>query len=533
MRLLMILIIVFSLPYIAFTQQENNEDKPPRGRDDNKENQTLTSEQRATVKSILSQYNAASLTADDAKAIHRALREAGLRGGRALNDAITEAGFDPQDLRRLDPPRGDKQKNGRQQDNNGQARDGKQKNDRRQGNEKGGSKYNIEQAMSDKAQLSTIAFSGLAFLTGDFGAATFIPPGKVCDFFGFQYMRDIDAAQKGHNPMFLNRVAGNVLHILNDEQKQMFLSLAEEQAPQLEALAKMRLPLINAFCLQRDNRLPAGSSGLNQQAVIRAVGEIFAMDARLSLRRAEVMAQVALSLTPAQKTYLGNMKFGDFNTWPALDERDKIRQTGRGKSKMFNVAYMTYASEFFSWTAGSVEADTYFCPERHGTYFGGFYMKDMPAMGKRDYDISTSVTGDSGEAFVNNVLTGSQRRYLTEIPDKQRKALQETVEVRTAISQELRKLLKNDRVDLAKVINLGRRYGELDGEMSWYYTMAFANINRTLTAQQRIALNKLRNLEGYKSAPYYIYSEAMKSEPELKDVDSFFFAPKQSSNSAK
>ncbi|MEI6423191.1 MAG: hypothetical protein WCP55_13295 [Lentisphaerota bacterium] len=73
-------------------------------------------------------------------------------------------------------------------------------------------KYNIEQAVSDNAQLHTIAFSGLAFITGDFGASTFIPPGKVCDFFGFQYMRDIDAAQKGHNPMFLDRVAGNVLH---------------------------------------------------------------------------------------------------------------------------------------------------------------------------------------------------------------------------------------------------------------------------------------------------------------------------------
>ena len=91
-------------------------------------------------------------------------------------------------------------------------------------------KYSLEQAVSDNAQLHTIAFSGLAFLTGDFGASTFIPPGKVCDFFGFQYMRDIDVAQKGHNPMFLNRVAGNVLHVLNDKQKQIFLDLAEQQA---------------------------------------------------------------------------------------------------------------------------------------------------------------------------------------------------------------------------------------------------------------------------------------------------------------
>ncbi|MEI6046947.1 MAG: hypothetical protein WCS37_21570, partial [Chloroflexota bacterium] len=41
--------------------------------------------------------------------------------------------------------------------------------------------YTLEQAMSDNAQLSTIAFSGLAFITGSSGADTFMPPGKVAD----------------------------------------------------------------------------------------------------------------------------------------------------------------------------------------------------------------------------------------------------------------------------------------------------------------------------------------------------------------
>jgi Spy/CpxP family protein refolding chaperone len=398
----------------------------------------------------------------------------------------------------------------------------------RGGRRRGGAqRYSIEQAISNNAQLHTIAFSGLAFLTGDFGASTFIPPGKVCDFFGFQYMRDIDAAQKGHNPMFLNRVAGNVLHVLNDEQKRIFLDLAEEQAPHLEALAKIRLPLIKAFHLERDNQIPAGSSGLNKDAVIRYVGDIFARDAELSLRRAEAMAQVALSLTPDQKAYLAKMKFGDFNTWPAIDERNKIRRRGRGKSKLFNVAYMTYASEFFSWTAGSVKADTYFCPERHGTYFGGFYMKDMPAMGKRDYDISTSVTGDSGKAFLNDILTSEQRKHIDAILDLQRAALAETITVRQAISQELRKLLEGQAPDKDKVIELGRRYGELDGEMSWYYATAFAQVNRTLTTQQRAALIKLRNLDGYQSAPYYISSRGVNTQPKLDNVNAFFFAPKK------
>ena len=397
------------------------------------------------------------------------------------------------------------------QDHKGEAR-GKQP--RR---EPGAQKYSIEQAVSDKAQLHTIAFSGLAFISGDFGASTFIPPGKVCDYFGFQYMRDIDAAGKGHNPAFLNRVAGNVFHALNEKQEQLFSTLAEEQAPQLEALAKLRLPMIKAFWLHL-----GGKPGLSKEATVRHTGRIFEKDMELSLRRAEVMARVHQSLDADQRAYFSKMKFGDFNTWPEMDERDKLKRGGKGKSKLFNVANMTYASEYFSWTAGNIEADTYFCPERHGTYFGGFYMKDMPAMGKRDFDISTAITGDSGEAFLEKVLTEEQRKHIVAILAKQRSALQETIKVRREISTELRKLLAGDTPDKAKLLALGRHYGELDGEMSWYYAAAFAAVNKTLTADQRAALVKLRNLEGYTSAPYYIYSQAMTDEPDLAGVENFF-----------
>jgi hypothetical protein len=31
----------------------------------------------------------------------------------------------------------------------------------------------------------TISFDGLAFLTGNLGSCTFLPPGKVSDYFGF------------------------------------------------------------------------------------------------------------------------------------------------------------------------------------------------------------------------------------------------------------------------------------------------------------------------------------------------------------
>lgn len=497
----------------ALTQENNVETKGNMRGD----SQVLTDEQKTAARDVLANYHASALSVEDAKVIHRSMRDIGIRGGRTEDDLLRSFGFDPEELKKLDPPPNKHMSNIRDEYQDGRKKDA----------EHGGNKYSLEQALSDNAQLSTIAFNGLAFLSGDYGAATFIPPGKVCDYFGFQYMRDVDVAQKGHNPMFLNRVAGNVLHILTDEQKKIFLNLAEEQAPKLEALAKMRLPLIKAFYMERDNQTPASSNGLNKEAVMRCVAEIFTLDAELSMRRAEVMARVALSLTPDQKAYLDKMKFGDFNTWPSLDERDEMKQYGRGKSKMFSVAFMTYASEFFSWIDGSEEADTYFCPERHGTYFGGFYMKDMPAMGKRDHDISTSTTGDNGKAFLRDVLTSEQRKYIEATIDLQRKALAEIVTIRRAISHELRKYLNGQTPDENKVITLGKRYGELDGEMSWYYVTAFTHVNNTLSAQQRAELIKLRNLQGYESAPYYIYSEAMHVNPELDNTDVLFLTPKQ------
>ncbi len=76
----------------------------------------------------------------------------------------------------------------------------------------------LEQAVSDRAQETTIAFSGLAFITGNLDAQSFFPPGKVADYFGFQYLRDNDPSDMGHNTSFLTRVACNMLYILSAAQ---------------------------------------------------------------------------------------------------------------------------------------------------------------------------------------------------------------------------------------------------------------------------------------------------------------------------
>ncbi|MEI7613623.1 MAG: hypothetical protein WCK63_11975 [Betaproteobacteria bacterium] len=387
---------------------------------------------------------------------------------------------------------------------------------RNQVSQEGGRKYSLEQAISDRAQLNTIAFDGLAFLTGDFGYDTFLPPGKVSDYFGFQYMRDIDAREGGHNTSFLTRIAYNMLTILNDGQKAQLLALAKEQENDIKRFAEMRLPLIKAFRLNLEGKLPAGSSGLDRQAIMKYSADLYVLDGKLSYDRAKVMASVLRSLMPAQKIALSRLKFGDSATWPNVAEPlDR-----RSMSHEVNVAVMTYASEMFSWYAGSVEADTYFCPERHGMYFGGFGMKTAPAMGKRDYSISTTLTGNSGEDFLAT-LNDNQRRNITALTDLQRQDLNEIVRVRREISTELRRFLKGETADQARVFALSKRYGELDGNLSYLYASAFARVGQTLSTQQKQALVNMRKVDPTEPKGPFLYSSTI-NMPRLDDMDRFF-----------
>ena len=488
--------------------------------------ETLTNAQQERVRAILSKYNSNTLTAAQASSIHAAFHQVGLRGSPAMNDTLKSAGFDPDKLRDLAPPpdqRGDgdarpsRTKDDRSQDAGERPQSGgRDAGERPQSGGQG--EYSVEQAISDRAQLTTIAFDGLAFLTGDFGANTFLPPGKVADFCGFQYMRDVDTNQLGHNTSFVPRAANNMLYILTEAQKAKLVALGLEQEKMLTEFVQKRFPLIKGFCRQLDGDIPKSSAGLNREAVKKYTAKIYEIDGLLSYRRAEVLGGIIRSFTDKQKQALSKMVFNNSATWPELDDQvDK-----KSLSHTAHVAVMTYASEMFSWYAGSVEADVYFCPERHATYFGSFYMKDIPAMGNNNYTISKSLTGDSGEAFLDS-LTEPQRQLITNLVEQQRADLAGIVSTRRAIATELRRFMKEPAVSRENVLALSRKYGELDGEVSYFYATAFAQIAKTLTAEQKKTLLKLRNLDAkFTCKGAYLYSQAI-AMPEVPNTD-FLFA---------
>ena len=376
--------------------------------------------------------------------------------------------------------------------------------------------YTLEQAMSDNAQLSTIAFDGLAFITGSAGADSFFPPGKVADFFGFQYMRDVDTAGYGHNTTFLSKAANNVLKTLNDDQKAKLVALAKEQESIYTNFAYNRFPLMAAFRADLEGKTPSGASELKIDAVKSYTSNLYSLDADLSYNRAVVVGGIINSLTDDQKAYFAKMDFNNSATWPDVAEDSSI------KTSLTNtqfVAVMTYASEMFSWYKGSLSADVYYCPERHGTYFGGFYMKDYPAMNNPDYFISTATTGDKGQGFLD-ILNTEQKALITGIIAEQKSALMELTQIRMDVSTELRKAQTGGTIDKDEIYTQIERYGELDGQLSALYASKFTAVNKTLTSTQRAALVKLRDLDVVPSGAYMFSTPV--NTPTLPSTDFFF-----------
>jgi hypothetical protein len=401
-----------------------------------------------------------------------------------------------------------------------------QKGNQQSGNQQGnkpvdanGSSYNIEQAVSDKAQGMTIAYDALAFMTGDLGSDSFFPPGKVADFWGFQYLRDNDPSQMGHAGDFLTSAAMNTLNILNASQRTELVALAQSQVALINDYGYKRFVLMQAFRRMIADDLPDGTSGLSEDAIKTYSAELYRLDGEISFARAQLMGKLINSMDATQKASFDAMVGKGMLEWPKVEEPSDIR----GLDRDVKVAVMTYAADMFSWYAGSVEADVYFCPERHGTYFGSFYLKDIHAMSDPTYAIPTNLTGDMGETMLKTLDT-NQSQIITSLVDVQKPSLQGIVDTRRQISIELRKFRDGGTADKSIVLSLMEKYGQLDGEIIYNLAANFSKVGNSLTSDQKNQLLALREqMLGDLMYPSgaYLYSQAIPM-PEIPNTDFLF-----------
>jgi hypothetical protein len=161
------------------------------------------------------------------------------------------------------------------------------------------------------------------------------------------------------------------------------------------------------------------------------------------------MGGILIELGAEQRTYLDAMVGAGRLDWPDVEEPSDVRNLDRD----VKVAVMTYAGDMFSWYAGSVEADACFCPERQGTYFGSFYLKDAPAMGNPGYITASNLTGDMRRALLGT-LNPEQASTVTDLVESQKPALHEIVDRRKDVATLLRQFMTGSTPDRATVLSL-------------------------------------------------------------------------------
>ncbi len=420
------------------------------------------------------------------------------------------------------------------------------------------STYTITKTLSDGAQRTTLAFSGLAMMTGNLGAQTFFPPGKVADYTGFQYLRDNDPDSMGHNTSFLTRIANNVIYLLSDSQFNQLKALAEAQISQVNLYGLKRFPLMKAYRRLLDGDIPNGSTGLNLNAIKEASQELYVLDGQISFDRALLYATILNSMDLNQKAYLDAMKGKGWSSWPDVAD-SQISTRMKGLPQGTSVAVMTYAGDLFSWYAGSVEADVYFCPERHGTYYGSFYIKDAPAIGHEGYSIDEQLTATAGSALCDSskgYVTPEQADVISSLVEIQRdnlyaSATANIVQTRRNIATLLRSLLTSTAASDTvrdQVLTLSAVYGNLDGENNFHYANVFAKVYQTLTVQQKEKLAVLRQsimsgtyadgtpFDYSVSTTMYLYSSVIADmsliEPYVANTEYLFFEPSSVSSAA-
>ncbi len=379
--------------------------------------------------------------------------------------------------------------------------------------------YTTAQTVSDEAQGNTIAFDALGFMTGNFGSQTFLPPGKVADYSGFQYFRDNDQTKLGHNTSFVTIISYNILNILTNDQIKMFVDAANDQIDLINEYAYKRFPLCKAFRRLIDGDLPAGTSGLNKDAILSYSANLYKIDGEISYNRARLFGNVIRSLTTEQAAKLKELRsLEGVGKWPS-NLPDKLKDLSLDKD--VSVAVMTFASEIYSWWAGSVTADVYFCPERQGTYFGSFYLKDWPAMGNPDYTIDEQLTADAGQNFLN-ILTDNQKNTIIGIISTQKASLTTLVDIRQDVSKELRKFLKSDAVSSTTVQTFSEQYGRCDGEIIYAYATTFSQVYKSMSVNQKTQLTALADQLGYiNPAGAFLYSEPI-TQPSVENTDYLF-----------
>ena len=181
--------------------------------------------------------------------------------------------------------------------------------------------------LESRPEQNTFGYAGLAWLTDNLCSDSFLPPGKIGEFMGFQFIRDSEPNGLGHNSQFSDYISQYIFTKLTDGQLALLASLANDPSHlnTTKFVLTSRADMSNSLrkLLLSSDKL----SYLNLDAVAKVYGEIQQSNGLIILERAKKIGSIIRDMSQTLKAEIKEF-FSPFllNTSNLSSIKDESRQ---------------------------------------------------------------------------------------------------------------------------------------------------------------------------------------------------------------
>jgi hypothetical protein len=258
--------------------------------------------------------------------------------------------------------------------------------------------------------------------------------------------------------------ANGLLSVLSDEQLAALVQLAETQTADINQTGVNRIVLAEAFYAVLNGGVSADGASVDLTAVTQYAADLYELEGQILLERAQALGSILSSLDETQVAELESM-LSDAGNRSALCAPVDLSDLTMEERMLV----MSYAAEMMGWYMG-----------QNAEGNADVQVPDRP----QPPEGNMTCARGPGAMFLN-VLTDEQKALLSDLVSSQAAYVEEMSSIRENVTAQLSLAMSGSEIDQQTVLDLMNRYGELEGTILYNYAATFAEINSTLTAEQR------------------------------------------------
>ena len=139
--------------------------------------------------------------------------------------------------------------------------------------------------LTSPPEQNTFGYACLAWLTGNVCSDSFLPPGKIGELMGFQFIRDSEPNGLGHNSQFSDYISQYIFTKLTDDQMMTINSIQADAVYVENTKLVLSLRQDMSSSLRKLLVSPTSLADLNLRAVADVYGKMQTVNGLIILRR--------------------------------------------------------------------------------------------------------------------------------------------------------------------------------------------------------------------------------------------------------